>query len=354
MKKSLVVLFLPAAMLALSLGLAAQQTQDNTLPPELQANPQLPAASVSPETLTPLPLPAGDIPEKMEPDLAPPAVPDNYLIGRNDLLSIFVYQMPELTSQIRVNSEGYIELPFLRRPLPASGQTPMQMRAIVGRALVAEGLARNPVVRVLVRQVESRPIVVAGAVRNPEVIQAARPMTLLEVLSRAGGLENTAGTTVLVTTPTPAGPVTREFGIRQLLQAKDVGDDPLLIGGETVRVVAARLVYAVGALQKPGAFPIVANEPITVLKAIALAQGFSTTMPAAKSHAEIIRTGPDGSRQELPVNLDKILKHQAPDQLLEASDILYVPENGRKKVLAAALADAGSAAAIFVGYRFHF
>ena len=350
MKKPLVFL-LPAIVVALSLALAAQ---NSTLPPEMQAGPQLPPGQVAPETLTPLPLPAGEIPEKMEPDLAPPAVPDNYLIGRNDLLSIFVYQMPELTSQIRVNSEGYIELPFLRRPLPASGQTPMQMRAVVARELVAEGLARNPVVRVLVRQVESRPIVVAGAVRYPEVIQAARPMRLLEVLSRAGGLENTAGTSVLLTTPTPSGPVTRELGVQQLLQDPVASDDPLLIGGETVRVIPARLVYAVGALQKPGAFPIVANEPITVLKAVALAQGFSTTSPANKGHSEIIRTGASGVRQELPVNLDKILKHKAPDQVLEAGDVLYVPEDGAHKVITTALGDLGAAATIFVGYRVHF
>lgn len=347
MRKPLVFL-LPAIVVASSLALAAQ---NSTLPPELQAGPQLPPAQVAPETLTPLPLPAGEIPEKMEPDLAPPAVPDNYLIGRNDLLSIFVYQMPELTSQIRVNSEGYIELPFLRRPLPASGQTPMQMRAVVARELVAEGLARDPVVRVLVRQVESRPIVVAGAVRYPEVIQAARPMRLLEVLSRAGGLENTAGTSILLTTPTSSGPVTRELSVQQLLQDPVAGGDPLLIGGETVRVIPARLVYAVGALQKPGAFPIVANEPITVLKALALAQGFSTTMPAAKSHAEIIRTRPDGSRQELHVNLDKILKHKAPDPTLLAGDILYVPENGKGKVLTQALADASQALVVFIGYH---
>ncbi|HZT73263.1 MAG TPA: polysaccharide biosynthesis/export family protein [Terriglobales bacterium] len=341
-----------ALVLAFVAGVSAQD--NNSAPPELQALPSRPPAPTATESLTPLPLPAGDVPETMSPDLTPPAVPDNYLIGRNDLLAIFVYQMPELTSQVRVNSDGYIELPFLRRPLPASGVTPLALRGVVAKELVAEGLARDPVVRVMVRQVESRPIVVAGAVRYPEVIQAARPMRLLEVLSRAGGLENSAGTTVMLTTPSPSGSVTQEFSIQRLLDDPAPGDDPLLVGGETVRVIPARLVYAVGAFEKPGAFPVVATEPMTVLRVIALAQGFSTSAPASKGHAEIIRTAPDGSRQELPVNIDKILKHKAPDQALVAGDVLYVPEDGAHKVMTAALGDLSAAATLIVGYRVKF
>lgn len=337
-------LLLAGWCLGMGAGLAAQAVPQPPLPPDESAT----------SAVSPLPLPRADIPDKMDPDLAPPAVPDNYQIGRTDLLDIFVYQMPELTSQIRVNSEGYIELPFLRRPLAAAGETPLQLRAAVTHELVAEGLAREPLVRVVVRQVESRPIVVTGAVKYPMVIQAARPMSLMEVLTRAGGLQNSAGTTVLVSEGTGAQEVTREYSVEQLLQSSGPSEDPLLVGSETVRVIPARLVYAVGALQKPGAFPIEAGEPITVLKALALSGGFSAASPADKKHAEIIRTDAQHGRQEIAVNLDRILKHKNPDVTLAAGDILYVPENGARKVLATALADAGSAATIALGYRVKF
>ncbi|MGH9525411.1 MAG: polysaccharide biosynthesis/export family protein [Terriglobales bacterium] len=304
-----------------------------------------------PQVSTPLPLPRAETPTPMSPDLLTPAAPDNYVIGRDDLLSVFVYQMPELSAQVRVNSDGYIALPYLQKQLPASGHTAPQVRAEVQQELVAEGLARRPIARVIVSQVESRPIVVAGAVRYPEVIQAARPMRLLEVLSRAGGLGGRAGTTVLVSEQTPDGLVTQTYDVTRLLQDANPGDDPELVGGETVRVVPARLVYAVGALQRPGAFPIQPGEPVSVLKALALAEGFSSTMPANKSHAEIIRTELDGQRVEIRVNLDKILKHQRPDQVLEAGDILYVPENGRRKLVAQAAQDAAQALMVFVGYH---
>lgn len=322
------------------------------LPPQTQQSAEYP--NRPPQVTTPLPLPAAETPTAMSPDLITPAAPDNYVIGRDDLLSVFVYQMPELSAQVRVNSDGYIALPYLQKQLAASGHTAPQVRAEVQQELVAEGLARRPIARVIVSQVESRPIVVAGAVRYPEVIQAARPMRLLEVLSRAGGLGASSGTTVMVSENTPSGVVTQTYDVTQLLQDANPGDDPELIGGETVRVVPARLVYAVGALKKPGAFPIVAGEPVTVLKALALAEGFSSTMPPNKSHCEIIRTGLGGQREEIPVNLDKILKHQRPDRVLEAGDVLYVPENGGRKILTQALSDAAQAGILIVGYRVPF
>lgn len=304
-----------------------------------------------PASMNPLSLPPAETPTRMSPDMVVPAAPDNYVIGRDDLLSIFVYQMPELTAQVRVNSDGYVAVPYLQKELAASGHTAPQVRSELQRELVTEGLARNPIARVIVAQVESRPIVVAGAVRYPEVIQAARPMRLLEVLSRAGGLGGHSGTTVMVSENTPNGVVTQSYDVTRLLQDPNPGDDPELIGGETVRVVPARLVYAVGALQKPGAFPIQAGEPITVLKALALAQGFSRTTPANKGAAEIIHTELDGQRIEIPVNLGKILKHQRPDRVMEAGDILYVPEDGKVTILRDAVGDAAQALMVFVGYH---
>ncbi len=319
-------------------------------PPQGQANPY-PYPYRPSGASSPLPLPRAEAPTAMSPDMMVPAAPDNYVIGRDDLLSIYVYQMPELTAQVRVNADGYVAVPYLQKELAASGHTAPQVRAELQRALEVEGLARNPIARVIVTQVESRPIVVAGAVRYPEVIQAARPMRLLEVLSRAGGLGVGSGTTVLVSENTPDGAVTQSYDVTRLLQDPNPGDDPELIGGETIRVVPARLVYAVGALQKPGAFPIEAGEPITVLKALALAQGFSRTTPANRGGAEIIRTERDGQRVEIPVNLGKILRHKRPDRVLEAGDILYVPEDGKRKILLQAVGDATQALMIFVGYH---
>lgn len=299
---------------------------------------------------SPLPLPESQIPSTMQPDLVPPAVPDNYQIGHDDLLSIFVYQMPEMTRQVRVDQSGMIRLPFTRVQIKAAGHTATQLAANIGAELVKEGLAAAPQVQVVVRQVMSRPIVVAGAVKHPGVIQASRPMYLLEVLARAGGLDSTSGTRVLLSQSTPVGTVTKTIDLYSVLNTEDPRSNPLLTGGEVVRVLPAQMVYTVGALSKPSAFPIETGRPITVLNALSLSQGFNPATPADKSHAEIIRTLPDGSRQEVPINLEAILQHHAPDPDLTAGDILYVPESSRRKLLNAVLGDAGQAAIIGIGY----
>ncbi|MGH9475529.1 MAG: polysaccharide biosynthesis/export family protein [Terriglobales bacterium] len=304
---------------------------------------------VEPVMISPMPEPTA-IPDKLIPDLAVPAAPDNYVIGDRDLLSVFVYQMPSMTRQVRVGSQGAILLPMLPRPITATGRTAPELEVAIRHDLLVNRLATNPVVQVVVRQVNSRPIVVSGEVRYPGVIQAAQPMSLLEVLSRAGGLNTDAGTQVLLTQASEQDPSTQTLEIRDIVaHATDPRWDPTLGGGESVRVLPARMIYAVGSFQKPGAFPLHSDEPITVLKAVALAQGFKD--PASKSHAIIFRTD-GGVAQPMPVNISKILNHQAPDITLEAGDILFVPENGWGKVLRGSAGVAGQAVALAIGYSF--
>lgn len=304
-----------------------------------QQNPATPVPAVS------------DVPNTLQPDLAAPEVSDSYTVGVDDLLSVFVFQMPELTSQVRVDAKGAIRLPMLDAPVPALGLTAIQLAHAIAQAYSGAGIAHDPHVQVIVRQVMSRPIVVMGAVKYPAVFEATRPMYLAEVLARAGGLEAQSGTTLTLTRQSANGPVTRQIDLAKLQDSNDAAADPLLTGGEVVRVLPARLFYVVGALEKPGAFPLQTGEPMSALKALALAQGFSVSAPADRKHAEIIRTAADGVRHELPVNLDQILKHKAPDLPLQAGDILYVPENGTHKVMGLALSDAAQAAVIAFGYN---
>lgn len=300
--------------------------------------------------LSTTPTPA-DIVPSLQPDLAAPEVPDTYQLGDDDLVLVFVYQMPELTSQVRLDNTGAITLPMMKNSIPAVGLTCPELAQRVSHELVAEGLARDPRVQVMVRQVMSRPIVVSGAVKYPTVLQATRPMRLTEVLARAGGLQPDSGAEAVISSNT-AGPGTvLTIDLAKLMRSTDPADDPLLYGGESVRVLQARMVYATGALEKPGAFPLRTGEPISVLEALALAEGFSTSEPPDKKHAEIIRTAADGSRTVVPINLDQVLKHKAPDPLLEAGDLFYVPENGRHKALTTALSDVAQAGVIAVGYN---
>lgn len=299
--------------------------------------------------LTPLPAPNLTPPTNIHPDQAMPAAPDSYHIGYNDLLSVFVYQMPELTCQVRVDNHGKIRIPFVSNQIPSSGLTAPELSRNLERMLEAKGLARNPLVQVVVTQVDSKPIVVSGDVNHPVVLQAARPMSVLEILSRAGGVTHDAGNTVLVTTHTQQGAITRRYNLQNLMR-DPVRNNPLLTGNQSVTVLPARLIYVVGDFIKPGAFPLHPGEPITIIRAIALAQGFKNA--PKKSRATIISTRPNGSQQMTYLNVDLILKHKAPDRLLQPGDILYVPTDGRHVALMTALTDAAQVLTLGAAYHF--
>jgi polysaccharide export outer membrane protein len=103
--------------------------------------------------------------------------------------------------------------------------------------------------------------------------------------------------------------------------------------GDTIVVSHAGIVYVVGDVGKPGGFLIQRNGHLTVLRAMALAQGPNRT--AALNSAKLIRQTDDG-REELAVPLRKILSNKAPDQTLADGDILFIPSSAAKNALVTA------------------
>jgi polysaccharide export outer membrane protein len=69
---------------------------------------------------------------------------------------------------------------------------------------------------------------------------------------------------------------------------------------------------------------------LTVLQAIALAQGTNKT--AAVKKAKLIRRDVNGSPIEIPIALDKILAAKAEDMKLQSDDIVFVPFSAGKHV----------------------
>jgi polysaccharide export outer membrane protein len=127
------------------------------------------------------------------------APPHEYTLGNGDLLSIVVFDVPELTRDVRVSRTGTIALPLVPARLHIAGLTEIQARQAIADVLEANGLVSHPQVEVTVKEHRSRPITVVGAVGHPTVYQADSDVTLLEVLASAGGIANDAGDTIIVT-----------------------------------------------------------------------------------------------------------------------------------------------------------
>jgi polysaccharide biosynthesis/export protein len=263
-------------------------------------------------------------------------------IGPGDLLSISVYGAPELSRTARVSPEGSIRLPMLKSPIEARGVTPGELELRVGAALADAHILVDPSVVITIAEYATRPIRVAGAVRHPLTFDATGPVTLLEALTRAEGLNGDAGADILVTHQGPdIAPVTERIRVKDLIEKADPAANVILKGGEEVRVPAAGRVFVVGNVKKPGAFPVGDGAGISVLKALALAEGLA---PFATKLAYIYRPGEAG-KQEIEVSLRKILERKAPDVVLAPGDIFYIPDNRSGRVTASVIEKAVSFAA---------
>lgn len=265
-------------------------------------------------------------------------------IGSNDLIGITVYDSPELTRTVRVDSDGTIRLPMLEKHIQAAGLRPEDLEKAIAKALIEGQVLVDPIVTVTVVEYLSRPINVVGAVRTPVTFQDTGDITLLDAISRAGGLADNAGPDILVsrqeqTSNGKSTTLTQRISAHGLIDAVDPSLNLRLQGGEVVRVPEAGLVYVIGNVKTPGAYPIRGNSGTSVLKLMALTQGMNSF--TAKTAYIYRNEGGSGGNGQIPIELKKIIEHKSPDVPLMANDILYVPEANGRKATYRALAVAG-------------
>ena len=261
-------------------------------------------------------------------------------IGPDDLLAVSVYDSPELTRTVRVGADGSIRIPMLKQRIKVDGLMPSDVEDALATALETEKLLVAPLVTVTVAEYHSRPINVMGAVKKPVAFQADAPVTLLHALALAEGLSSDAGQEILITRTAPrtdaadAPPLVRRISVKALIDGADPSANVILTGGEEIRVPEAGRIYVVGNVKKPGAFALQDGAQSSVLKAIAMAEGL---MPYAGKQAFIYRTeGGTGGKDEIPVELRKIMDRKAGDVALLPNDILYITDNkGRRLTLTA-------------------
>jgi polysaccharide export outer membrane protein len=254
-------------------------------------------------------------------------------IRPNDLVGVSVYGEPDLTRTVRVGADGTIRLPMLKEKIKADGLMPEELEQAIVAALQAQEILVDPFVTVTVAEYHSLPISVAGAVRSPITFQPLeKKTTLLEAITRAGGLSPEAGSEILVTAPlssaSDAPPLVRRIQVKSLIDAADPAANIALVGGEEIRVPELGKIYVVGNVKNPGAFAL-GPSGASILKVLALAQGLS---PYATNEAYIYRLeGGTTSKNEIPVDIRKIMDRKAPDVPLMANDVLYIPDNHHRR-----------------------
>lgn len=245
--------------------------------------------------------------------------PEELLIGAGDLLDVSMYGMPDFKAEVRVNSGGEISLPMLGT-VTVGGLPVEQAGKLIERRLVQMQLFNDPHIMVFVKEYATQAISVLGEVQKAGIYPLLGPKTLYDVISAAGGTTPKAGKYVLIThrnDPQQSIRVPLSTGAPESME-NNVRIEP----GDTIVVSKAGLVYVVGNVRQPGGFVMENDRTITVLQALALAQGPGPN--AALNGAKLIRKTPAGP-EEVPLPLKKILAAKAPDLQLQPDDIVFVP-----------------------------
>jgi len=250
--------------------------------------------------------------------------PPDMLIGAGDLLEVSLYGMPDFKSDVRVSSGGEISLPMLGT-VAVGGLSVEQAQLLIERKLSEKSLFNDPHVTVFEKEYATQGISVLGEVQKPGIYPLLGSRNLYDALSAAGGTAPKAGRYVLITRRNdPQHPVR----VPLLTGAAESMETNITVEpGDTIVVSKAGVVYVVGDVHQPGGFVMENGNDITVLKAIALAQG--TNPNAALNAARLIRKTPEGSK-DVPLPLKQILAAKAPDPQLQPDDVVFVPGSAGK------------------------
>jgi polysaccharide export outer membrane protein len=248
-------------------------------------------------------------------------------IGNGDLIEMSVFDTPELSGKLRVSNTGEVILPLIGK-LHVAGMKAEDAASLIRQKFIDGAYLKDPQVTVFIAEYATQNVSVLGEVKNPGIYPALGAHHLLDYISAAQGLTPLAGTRITITHG--ADPNSPEQVKVTAGATPKPENNPLVVAGDTIYVERTGVIYVLGDVLRPGGYPMDHDGQLSILQAIALAQGTNPT--AAKSSAKLIRTTTEG-RQEIPVNLKKILQSKSTDLSMRDNDILFVPSSAAKNAM---------------------
>jgi len=247
--------------------------------------------------------------------MAPFFVPaSEYTVGDGDVLDIKVYENDDLTTTVRVSANDTIRVPLIGEVNVAS----LTVSGVAARieSLLADGYLVNPQVDVFVREYRSKKVIILGQVNRPGLYELQGKTTLLEFISKAGGLTTDVGSTATIkrkSVETGENDNT-SIDLDRLIKEGDTSLNVSIRDGDSVYISKADVYYVSGEVNKPGDYKL--EGDITIIKAITTAGGF--TKIAAEGKVKVNRVI-DGQQQ--------VLENVKMDMPVLPDDVIIVPES---------------------------
>jgi polysaccharide biosynthesis/export protein len=265
----------------------------------------------------------------------------NYLLGPGDTLDVRVFGQNDLNAIVEIDSDGNItSLPFLETPIYAKCRTEKEVQKDIAKAYGK--YLKSPQVSVRIAERKSRqPATVQGAVKQPTRVQMQRRVRLNELIVVSGGFTDRASGTIQILHTEPlmcpqpgeealAAPIDDSKAPYEVIKIADLRAgkalaNPVVRPGDYVMVTEAEPVYITGSVVAPQG--IFMRDQLTLTRAIAMVGG--AKKEAKLTDVRVFRQKPGQIEQELiRVDYQAIKKNQKPDFVLQAYDIIEVPEAG--------------------------
>lgn len=238
----------------------------------------------------------------------------DYLIGIGDIITIDVYEHPDLKRTVRISGDGLITLPLIGDVSAVNLSIKELSKKI--ESILAAGYVIDPQVNIFIEEFRNRKATILGEVESPGLYELEGYTSLLELISKAGGLTEKASPEVIVhrkkTARQPDGKI--RVNLRQLMEEGQVSQNIQLIDGDDIFIPAKEVFYVTGEVKKPDIYNY--EESLTVIKALTMAGGVSDR--AAPNRIRIIRS--DNGRELL-------IKGVKLDQMVKPDDVIIVPES---------------------------
>ena len=246
-------------------------------------------------------------------------------LGPGDQINVHIFEATDYNPTIRISLDGSVQLPLIG-VVHVAGLSLHQAEDLIARRLIDAGMYRRPQVTIQLLESPNQIITVTGEV-HLVVLALGGNKRLYDVIAAAGGLPATASHLITINRPGVADPIVLDLGPDPLRSAQ--ANIPVF-AHDTVVVSRIGVVYVLGAFRTQGAIPLQQNTPLTLMQATALGNGYGWEGKLTDIH--IVRTV-GLERKVVRVDLDKIIHGKAPDPVLQADDIVFLPTSSMRAAI---------------------
>jgi len=159
---------------------------------------------------------------------------NQYIIGSEDSLHIYIWKEDALSKTVTVRADGKISIPLID-DIQAAGITPLVLKDRITEKL--KEFIDNPTVSVIVMEANSCKVFISGQIKTPGVYRLKSDTTLAQIISMAGGLSEWAKPKKIIVLRKENGSEKRFIvNYKKIIEGEDLGSNIILKAGDTIIV----------------------------------------------------------------------------------------------------------------------